>query len=239
MKVAISTDKEYVSPHFGRCEYYTIVEVEQENILKKEKIPNPGHQPGFLPSFLAEKGVNTIIAGGMGRRAQGLFAQKNIEAIIGVQGKVDDVIDKFVKRELEAGEDLCEHENSDEDISDSHDSQSQGGEGLDENICITSQGNSLESEVDPRFGRARYFLIVNPETMNFDVVENSNIDAAHGAGIQSSQLVANKNIKAVLTGNCGPKAFQVLQSSGIKIVTGISGKVKDAVEKYKEGDKNG
>ena len=82
MKVAISTDQGYVSAHFGRCPSYTLVEIKEGQILNKEEVPNPGHQPGFLPQYLSEKGVNCIIAGGMGPRAQGLFAQKNIETII-------------------------------------------------------------------------------------------------------------------------------------------------------------
>ncbi len=82
MKIAISTDQGYVSAHFGRCISYTIVEIKEGKVLSKEEIPNPGHQPGFLPEYLFEKGVNCIIAGGMGPRAQGLFAQKNILPVI-------------------------------------------------------------------------------------------------------------------------------------------------------------
>ncbi|PKP54721.1 dinitrogenase iron-molybdenum cofactor, partial [Candidatus Atribacteria bacterium HGW-Atribacteria-1] len=74
---------------------------------KIEEINNPGHQPAFLPNFLAERGVKYIICGGMGRRAQGLFAEKEIIPIVGVTGKVTEVIDKFVQGKLEAGESLC------------------------------------------------------------------------------------------------------------------------------------
>ena len=73
MKVAISTDQGYVSAHFGRCQSYTIIEVKEGQVLGREEIPNPGHQPGFLPEYLSEKGINCIIAGGMGPRAQDLF----------------------------------------------------------------------------------------------------------------------------------------------------------------------
>jgi len=82
MKVAISTDQGFVSAHFGRYSSYTTFEVREGKILSKEEIPNPGHQPGFLPQFLSEKGVNCIICGGMGPRAQGLFSDKNIEMIL-------------------------------------------------------------------------------------------------------------------------------------------------------------
>lgn len=109
MKIAIATDQGEVSAHFGRCSSYTLVEVEEGKILNREEILNPGHRPGFLPQFLSEKGVSCIIAGGMGPRAQNLFAQKNIQTITGVRGTVEETIQKFINQDLEAGEDLCGH----------------------------------------------------------------------------------------------------------------------------------
>ncbi len=107
MKIAISTDNNYVSAHFGRCPHFTIVEIEGEKILSKETVDNPGHQPAFLPQFLSDLGVNCIIAGGMGRRATGLFAEKNIQTLVGISGSVDEIIDKLIKGTLEGGESLC------------------------------------------------------------------------------------------------------------------------------------
>jgi len=107
VKIAISTDNNYVSAHFGRCPHFTIVEIEGEKILSKETVDNPGHQPAFLPQFLSDLGVNCIIAGGMGRRATGLFAEKNIQTLVGISGSVDEIIDKLIKGTLEGGESLC------------------------------------------------------------------------------------------------------------------------------------
>jgi len=107
MKIAISTDAGFVSAHFGRCPSFTIAEIEEEKILKIEEINNPGHQPAFLPNFLAERGVKYIICGGMGRRAQDLFAEKQITPIVGVTGKVTEAIEKFAQGKLEAGESSC------------------------------------------------------------------------------------------------------------------------------------
>jgi len=234
MKVAISTDQGYVSAHFGRCQSYTIVEIKEGHILRMGEIPNPGHQPGFLPKYLSEKGVNCIIAGGMGPRAQGLFAQENIETIIGVQGPVIDVIEKFIKQELEVGDDLCGHKHGLEDHSSYSHHSEPPHQPAGTKICITSKGKDLEAEIDPKFGRSQYFLIVDPETLDFEVIENPNIEAAQGAGIQTAQLISNnKNVGTLLTGNCGPNAQRVLQSSGITVITGISGKIKDALSKYK------
>ncbi len=107
MKIAISTDAGFVSAHFGRCPSFTIAEIEEGKVPKVEEINNPGHQPAFLPNFLAERGVKYIICGGMGNRAQMLFAEKKITPVIGVTGKVEEVIEKFVQGELKSGESLC------------------------------------------------------------------------------------------------------------------------------------
>lgn len=232
MKVAISTDLGYVSAHFGRCASYTIVDIEEGEVVNREEIPNPGHQPGFLPQYLYDRGVNVIIAGGMGPRARDLFAQRNIESLIGVQGSIDDVITKFIDEEIEAGEDLCGHKHGEAEC-EVHPSpgkpaiQKKGSK-----IFITAQGKDLEADIDPRFGRAEYFLILDPGTMHFEVLENPNKNAAHGVGIQSAQLAAEKNASVVITGHCGPNAERVLNSSGIRIITGAEGKIEEAIHQF-------
>jgi len=107
MKIVISTDGDYVSAHFGRCPTFTVYEVIEGKIIYKEIIDNPGHHPGFLPQFFNERGIECIIAGGMGMNAQNLFNQFNIQQIVGVSGKVDDVIKKFMNGTLFSGESLC------------------------------------------------------------------------------------------------------------------------------------
>ncbi|MBN1898180.1 MAG: NifB/NifX family molybdenum-iron cluster-binding protein [Spirochaetes bacterium] len=107
MKIAISTDGDLVSAHFGRCPSFTIAEIEENNLVKKDVIDNPGHHPGFIPDFLHKKGVECIIAGGMGMKARSLFDQFGIKTIMGVEGRVDDVIDQILKGTLKEGESLC------------------------------------------------------------------------------------------------------------------------------------
>lgn len=103
-------------------------------------------------------------------------------------------------------------------------------------ICVSSQGDTLDSQVDPRFGRCAYFIIVDPESLEFEVIQNPNVAAMGGAGIQSGQLIAGKDVKVVLTGNVGPNAFQTLQAAGIEVIVGISGIVREMIEKYKKGE---
>lgn len=108
MKIAISTDGELVSAHFGRCPSFTIVEFEGDKIISNNTIDNPGHHPGFLPQFLKEKGVDTIIAGGMGQRAQMLFDEAGIKTIMGISGTVAEAVKQTAEGTLQGGESLCQ-----------------------------------------------------------------------------------------------------------------------------------
>jgi len=107
MKVAISTDGEFVSAHFGRCPSFTILDIKDGKIIKKDVVENPGHLPGYIPQFLHKQGVGYIIAGGMGMRAAGFFNEFDIMAIVGISGKIDEVIEKLLKGTLKGGESLC------------------------------------------------------------------------------------------------------------------------------------
>lgn len=108
MKIVISTDQGQVSAHFGRCPHFTILDLENGKLKNKEVIENPGHSPGFLPQYFAEKGIECIIAGGMGMKAQGLFDQQNIEKVLGITGDINGVIERILNGTLEGGASLCE-----------------------------------------------------------------------------------------------------------------------------------
>jgi predicted Fe-Mo cluster-binding NifX family protein len=102
-------------------------------------------------------------------------------------------------------------------------------------IAITAGEPTLDANLDPRFGRCAYFLIVDPDTLDFEAVENPNVARGGGAGIQSAQLMASNDVKFVLTGNCGPNAHETLTAAGIGVIAGCSGSVRNAVEGFKAG----
>ena len=104
-------------------------------------------------------------------------------------------------------------------------------------IAVSSRGPSIEDEVDPRFGRAAYILIVDTDSLEYEALDNNtNLNAFKGAGIQTATSVCDKGAKVLMTGYCGPKAFQVLEAAGVKVVNDASGSVKDAVTAFKEGN---
>ncbi len=103
-------------------------------------------------------------------------------------------------------------------------------------ICVTATAGSLDAALDPLFGRCRYFVIVDPETMEFETLENPAVSAPGGAGIQAAQTIANRGIDVLITESIGPNALPVLSAAGIKVVTGKGGSVAEAVEQYLKGE---
>jgi predicted Fe-Mo cluster-binding NifX family protein len=103
-------------------------------------------------------------------------------------------------------------------------------------IAVSATAPHLDAALDPRLGRCQYFLIVDTESMEFEAIENPAITAPGGAGIQAAQLIAEKGAEAVITGGCGPNAFQVLSAAGIPVFVGASGSAREAIESYKRGE---
>lgn len=102
-------------------------------------------------------------------------------------------------------------------------------------VCLSSNGNSADSVLDPKFGRAAYFVIADIDTMNYEIIENDAATSGGGAGITSGQLMVDKGVSAVITGNVGPNAMKVLKSAGIEVYRGLAISVKENLEKFKNG----
>lgn len=107
------------------------------------------------------------------------------------------------------------------------------GSVIDMKIAITSEGKTLESKIDTRFGRCAYFIIFDIDTNSFEAVENNNVNLTGGAGIQSGQLVISKGVKAVITGKVGQNAYTTLNAAGIEIYLAASGNIAEVIEKFK------
>ena len=103
-------------------------------------------------------------------------------------------------------------------------------------ICVSSTGKDLNANVDPRFGRAKWFIVIDSDTGAFEPVDNEkNLAAAQGAGIQAGSNVAKLGVEAVITGNVGPKAYSTLKAAGINVYIGAKGTVKEALDEFKAG----
>jgi len=105
-------------------------------------------------------------------------------------------------------------------------------------LCITSQADSLDAEVDMRFGRCQYFLLIDSDTLEFEAIKNPNISSGGGAGVKAGQLMVDRGVEVVITGNVGPNAFEVLRAAQIEIIVGVSGRVREVIERYKRGEFN-
>jgi predicted Fe-Mo cluster-binding NifX family protein len=111
IKIAVASDNGMVAEHFGHCEGFEVFDVENKQIVKSETVANPGHRPGFLPNFLADRGVNVIISGGMGPGAVEIFNQRNIEVIIGAKGNAEEAAEAYLQGTLRSSGSVCrEHQ---------------------------------------------------------------------------------------------------------------------------------
>jgi predicted Fe-Mo cluster-binding NifX family protein len=103
-------------------------------------------------------------------------------------------------------------------------------------VAVSSNGDNLDAQLDPRFGRCHFFLVVNPDDMSFEAHDNESAIQGGGAGIQASQFLASLGVEAVVTGNCGPNAVQTLAAAGIELFGGQAGTVREVVERFKKGN---
>lgn len=103
-------------------------------------------------------------------------------------------------------------------------------------IGITAAGKDLDSLLDPRFGRCAYFLLVDPETMEYKELANPGGTAGGGAGVQAAQAFLKSGVKVLVTGRCGPNAFEVLAAGGVKLYQAPELTVREVVELYKKGE---
>jgi len=115
MKIAVASDNGKVAEHFGHCESFMIFDVKDGEIVKAETVQNPGHRPGFLPNFLADRGVNVIIGGGMGGGAVNIFNERNVEVVVGASGDAETAVSDYLKGDLITTGTVCHEHKHHED----------------------------------------------------------------------------------------------------------------------------
>ena len=114
-KIAVASNNKNVTGHFGHCDSFMLYDAENDKIVKEESVENPGHKPGFLPNFLADKGVNVIISGSMGQGAVDIFNERNVEVITGASGDAKTAVERYLKGELKSTGSIChEHQHHDD-----------------------------------------------------------------------------------------------------------------------------
>jgi predicted Fe-Mo cluster-binding NifX family protein len=114
-KIAVASNDKNVTGHFGHCDNFMLYDTENNKIIKEECVANPGHKPGFLPNFLADKGVNVIISGSMGQGAVDIFNERNVEVITGASGDAKTAVERYLTGELKSTGSIChEHQHHDD-----------------------------------------------------------------------------------------------------------------------------
>ena len=103
-------------------------------------------------------------------------------------------------------------------------------------VAITALGTDLQAKIDPRFGRAQNFIIIDSETKEFEVITNDGMNAAHGAGIQSGQLMSSKDVSVVITGQVGPNAYDTLTAADLKIYHAGNITIEEAIDLFNKGE---
>ena len=102
-------------------------------------------------------------------------------------------------------------------------------------MAVSAVGRDLDAQVATNFGRCQYFIIVDSDTLEFDAIENPNIGLMSRAGIQSGQMMADRGVQAILTGDVGPNSFQTLSAAGIQVIAGVHGTVREAIRGFNSG----
>lgn len=121
------------------------------------------------------------------------------------------------------------------DLSSAESVRSEKGGNQAMKVAVSAIGADLDAPVDIRFGRCQHFIVVDSDTLEFEAIENPNIGLMSRAGIKSGQMMADRGVQAILTGNIGPNAFQTLSAAGIQVIAGVNGTVREAIRRFNSG----
>jgi len=232
--MAISFWMERVSPVFDVAKHLLLVEMEDSAEVARHEETIDETDLVSRANYVAELGIDVLICGAISRPMRLILETKEIEVIGHICGNTEEIIRGYLRgclsdeRYLMPG---CR-------IGRQGFQPATNGNGIEQEmedrhmrVAITSQGPDFASQVDPRFGRARYLIVIDAETEEFQSLDNSgNLNATQGAGIQTVKAVVKEGVDVVMTGHVGPKAKDALETAGVKVLIGISGTVADALK---------
>ncbi len=243
MKVALATWNGRVSPVFDVARQVVLLDIEEGRVVSRREEALPGTEPQAQADRLAALGSQTLICGAISKAMAGLLAAVNVRVIPFTAGDIEAVLAGWLAGNLPdpalSMPGCCGQRRRHRAGGRCRDKTlvtKEGREGIMK-VIVTGSGGKLTDAVDPRFGRASQFIVVDMETGAITVHDNAqNLNAAQGAGIQAAETVARLGAQAVITGNVGPKAFRVLATAGIKVFLVKEGSIAEAIAQFKNGE---
>lgn len=225
MKIAIAVNQKSIALRFDCADQLVIVEVEPDestsNAVEVQEFRSL--HPLARAVEAAELPVEIVVCGGIDRASYWILEASGKKVIAWQEGQWEEVLEETITKIKQENLFYCSP------VISPKTNRNEVQKGM--KIAVTSTGQHLDTSVDPHFGRARWLIIYDTENGTYEAIDNiKNLNALQGAGIQTATLVVQKEAQLVLTGNCGPKAAQVLQKAGVRVITGISGTVKEAIE---------
>lgn len=230
MRIGIPYRMKRVSPVFDVSKHLLLVDIEHSTEVARYKKTLAETDLVSRVCYVVDLGVELLICGAISRPLKLILEAKGLDVIGQVCGDTEEILEAFLQGNLSHQSFLmpgCKREEFHPEPGGNENGQRRPFM----RIAITSQGPELTSQVDPRFGRARYLIVFDTQTEELTVLDNSrNLNAVQGAGIQTVKDVVNERACAVLTGHVGPKAQEALEAAQVQIFLGASGTVKDALD---------
>lgn len=234
--MAISFWMERVSPVFDVAKHLLLLEIEDSAEIARRVETIDETDLVSRAHCLADLGVDVLICGAISRPMRLILETKEIEVIGHICGNIEEIIRGFVKGCLHDEQYLmpgCRIGSHGSQPATNRNGTEPEMEEHHMRVAITSQGPDLSSQIDPRFGRARYLTVIDVETEEFLSIDNSrNLNATQGAGIQTVKAVVKEGVDVVMTGHVGPKANDALEAAGVEVMTGVSGTVSDVLKEF-------
>lgn len=242
MKVALATWNGRISPVFDVARQVLVLEVEKGRVVARHEAALPGTEPQVQAYRLVALDPQILICGAISKAMASLLAAVNIRVIPFTAGDVEIVLAAWLAGNLPdpalSMPGCCGRRRRNRDGRRCRVKalpSKEGREGIMK-VIVTGSGGKLTDAVDPRFGRASQFIVVDMDSGAVTIHDNAqNLNAAQGAGIQAADTVARLGAQAVITGNVGPKAFRVLSAAGIKVFLVKNGSIADALAQFKKG----